>query len=74
MTEGRIASDPGVLSGKPVVRGTRVSVALILDLLGSGWSVDDLLAEYASLEREDVMAALKYAAEVLSDARPAAAE
>jgi uncharacterized protein (DUF433 family) len=61
----RITIDPKVLAGKPVVRGTRISVAFILDLLANGWTIEEILENYPQLEREDVIAALKYAAEVL---------
>lgn len=61
----RITIDPNVLAGKPVVRGTRVSVEFILDMLANGWTIEEILGNYPQLEGEDVIAALKYAAEVL---------
>jgi uncharacterized protein (DUF433 family) len=61
----RITIDPKVLAGKPVVRGTRVSVEFILDMLANGWTIEEILGNYPQLEGEDVIAALKYAAEVL---------
>lgn len=57
----RIVSNPGVLRGKPVVRGTRISVELILELLAGGASIDELLESYPHLARADVLAALQYA-------------
>jgi len=57
-----IASDPGVLGGKPVIAGTRISVQLVLEKLADGWSIDDLLDDYPQLSREQVDAALAYAA------------
>ncbi len=63
----RIVVDPRVLGGKPVIRGTRIPVYLILELLANGWSVDDILREYPHLTREDVLAAIRYAAKVLRE-------
>ena len=57
--------DPMVLAGKPVIRGTRLAVDLILSLLGQGWSESDLLRNYPGLVHEDVAACLQYASEVL---------
>lgn len=53
-----IISDPGILGGKPVVNGTRISVELLRNRLADGWSVDDLLTSYPHITREDVRAAL----------------
>jgi uncharacterized protein (DUF433 family) len=61
----RITIDPKVLSGKPVIRGTRMSVEFILDLLANGWTIEEILENYPQLKKEDVIATLKYAAEVL---------
>jgi uncharacterized protein (DUF433 family) len=60
--EGRITVDPGVLHGKPVVRGTRIPVYVILRLLANETSVEEILQQYPDLVREDVLAALEYAA------------
>ena len=57
----RITCDPGVLAGKPVVRGRRLSVAFILNLLGHGMTSEEILAEYSGLAAEDVSACLLYA-------------
>ena len=65
----RIAVDPKVLAGKPVIKGTRISVEVILELLANGWTVEDILKNYPQLKREDVLAALKYATEVLKEER-----
>lgn len=59
--EGRIVSIPGVCHGKPVVRGTRIMVWLILEYLANGDSIEDVLAAYPDLTREDVQACLSYA-------------
>jgi len=64
----RIVMNPEVLSGKPVIKGTRIPVYLILELLGAGMSVDDVLREYPELTREDVQAALEYASRILQHA------
>jgi len=57
----RIVINPEVLSGKPVIKGTRIPVYLILELLAAGMSMDDVLREYPELTREDIQAALEYA-------------
>lgn len=58
----RIVSDPTVCHGQPVVRGLRYPVELILDLLASGMSNDEILADYPDLELDDLYAALEYGA------------
>lgn len=60
----RITVDPLVCHGAPTVRGLRYPVSWILDLLAGGMTTDDLLADYEDLERDDVVAALVYAARV----------
>lgn len=57
----RIVIDPTVLVGKPVVRGTRLAVEFVIDLLAQGWSEADVLRNYPSLTREDILACLAYA-------------
>lgn len=57
----RIVVDPGTLAGKPVIRGTRLAVELILELLAAGQSEQDLLEQYPGLTREDILACLSYA-------------
>ena len=59
----RISIDPEVCGGKPCIRGTRIWVSLVLDLLAGGMSQDELRAEYPGLERDDVLAAIAYGAE-----------
>lgn len=61
----RIVVDPETLVGKPVIRGTRLSVELIVDLLGQGWSEADVLRSYPKLTAEDIQACLKYASAVM---------
>jgi uncharacterized protein (DUF433 family) len=63
--EERIELRPDVLAGKPVVRGTRLAVEFVIDLLADGWSEDAILREYPGLTREDIQACLHYAGERL---------
>jgi uncharacterized protein (DUF433 family) len=65
----RITVDPEVLVGKPVIRGTRLAVEFILDLLGQGWSEDQILQNYPGIRHEDVLACLQYARDVLRTER-----
>ena len=58
----RITIDPAVCHGKPCVRGLRYPVETLLELLSSGMTIDEILADYEDLEREDLLAALAYAA------------
>lgn len=61
----RITSDPRVLRGKPVIRGTRISVEHVLDLLSAGLTPDRIAEEHPHLSREDVLAAVHHAAQTL---------
>lgn len=61
----RIIIDPSILSGKPIVKGTRISVEFILELLASGMSSKEICIEYPHLKKEDVLAALEYATKAL---------
>ena len=61
----RITVDPEVLLGKPVVKGTRLAVEFVIDLLAQGWSEGDILENYPGVTREDILACLGYAKEVL---------
>ena len=58
----RITIDPNICHGKPTIRGLRYPIETILELLSSGMTTDDILADYQDLEREDILAALEYAA------------
>ncbi len=60
----RISVDPNVCFGKPCIRGTRIWVSLILDLLASGMSHDQVCEEYPQLTRDDILAAIAYGAEM----------
>lgn len=61
----RIACNPGVMVGKPVIKGTRLTVEFILGLLAQNATVQDILDEYAGLTREDIQACLLFAAQSL---------
>ena len=58
----RIASDPAVCHGQPTVRGLRYPVESLLELLSSGMTIDEVLADYPDLERDDLLAALEFGA------------
>jgi uncharacterized protein (DUF433 family) len=58
----RITIDPAICHGKPCIRGLRYPVEVLLELLSSGMSIDEVLADYEDLEREDLLAALEFAA------------
>jgi uncharacterized protein (DUF433 family) len=66
MTESaRIVLDPAVLAGKPVIRGTRLSVDFVIGLMADGWSEADILRNYPGITRDDLAACLAYARDVL---------
>ena len=65
MWKDRIVIDEAVLSGKPIVRNTRISVDFIIDLLAEKWKIEDILKNYPQLAEEDILAALKYSSEVV---------
>jgi uncharacterized protein (DUF433 family) len=58
----RITQNPAVMGGKPCIRGLRVTVGMIVAQIGAGRSIDQVLAEYPYLQREDILEALRYAA------------
>ncbi|MBA3431753.1 MAG: DUF433 domain-containing protein [Actinobacteria bacterium] len=65
----RIHSDSKILSGKPVVRRTRLSVEFLLRLFAAGWTEEQVLNNYPNLEREDLLAVFAYAAEAAQEER-----
>jgi uncharacterized protein (DUF433 family) len=67
--QSSITLDPNVLAGKPVIRGTRLSVEFVIGLMADGWSEADILANYPGIKHEDVLACLSYARETLSSER-----
>lgn len=58
----RITSDPAICHGQPVIRGLRYTVESVLELLAGGMTVDEVLADYPDLERDDILAALEFGA------------
>lgn len=62
----RITVDPRVLAGKPIIRGLRISVAQVLEALAHDVPIEDLLADYPELRREDILACVAYAADLVS--------
>jgi uncharacterized protein (DUF433 family) len=60
----RISIDPAICHGKPCIKGHRIWVTLILDFLASGTSIEELLAEYPDLQREDILACIAYGSEM----------
>jgi uncharacterized protein (DUF433 family) len=66
----RITHDPRVMGGKPTIRGMRVTVGMIVGLIGTGRTIEQVLADYPYLEREDVLQALRYAAWRTEDREP----
>jgi uncharacterized protein (DUF433 family) len=67
--EERITLDPKVLVGKPVIRGTRLAVEFIMDLLANNWTEQQILENYPGITHEDISACLHYATEMLKSER-----
>jgi Uncharacterized conserved protein len=70
MTEAwrnRITYDPTILSGKPIIKGTRLAVEFIMELLANGWTTEKILKNYPQLKKADIFAVLKYAAEIMKE-------
>jgi uncharacterized protein (DUF433 family) len=65
----RIIADPKVLAGKPVIKGTRIAVEFVLDLLANGWSESEILQNYPRLTHEDIQACLGYASALIKSER-----
>lgn len=65
----RIIIDSGILVGKPVIKGTRLAVEFIVDLLANGWTIDEILRNYPGITREDIQACLAYASQLLHEER-----
>jgi uncharacterized protein (DUF433 family) len=65
----RIVADPEVLAGKPVIRGTRMAVEFVLDLLANGWSEGEVLKNYPRLTPKDIQACIGYASALLKSER-----
>ncbi|MCL4321752.1 MAG: DUF433 domain-containing protein [Deltaproteobacteria bacterium] len=63
----RIASNPDVMLGKPVIKGTRITVELILRKLSEGAAIDEILQGYPNLTKDDILACLSYSADVIGE-------
>jgi uncharacterized protein (DUF433 family) len=61
----RIVIDPKTLVGKPLIKGTRISVEFILELLVNGWSYEQIMENYPQLEKDDILAAIEYSMELV---------
>lgn len=67
MMENRISISPNVCNGRPIITGTRITVQTILEFLGSGDSVEEVLEEYPSLLPEDIYACMQYASKLMAN-------
>lgn len=67
MTHERIEINPEIMGGKPVIRGTRIPVEVVLRKLGAGMTVDAILADHPRLTRDDILASQAFAADYLAD-------
>jgi uncharacterized protein (DUF433 family) len=63
----RIIIDPGILAGKPVIKGTRLAVEFIVDLLANGWTNEEIFRNYPNITKEDIQACLAYASQLLHE-------
>jgi len=63
----RITADPRIFKGKPIIRGMRISVEMILGLLAQGVTIDEILKDYPDLEYEDILACMAYAHSILAN-------
>ncbi|AGK61591.1 hypothetical protein Asulf_01615 [Archaeoglobus sulfaticallidus PM70-1] len=61
--------NPEISGGKPVIKGTRITVEFILELLANGWSYEEILENYPQLKKEDILEAISYAVNVLKEER-----
>ena len=67
MMENRISISPDICNGRPVIKGTRITVQTILEFLGAGNSIEDILQEYPRLTAEDVYACMQYASKLMAN-------
>jgi uncharacterized protein (DUF433 family) len=67
--DDRIVIDSKILVGKPVIRGTRIAVEFVIDLLAEGWSHDQILSNYPHLTQQDITACLRYAGSMMKQER-----
>ena len=68
-TDNRIIIDPKILVGKPIIRGTRIAVEFVIDLLAEGWSHEQILANYPHLTEPDIAACLRYVGSMMKQER-----
>ena len=69
LDHSRIALDPAVLTGKPVISGTRLAVEFVIGLMADGWTEADIMANYPGIAHDDIVACLAYARDTLSSER-----
>ncbi len=67
--QDRIIVDPAILVGKPIIKGTRIAVEFVLELLAEKWTYEQVLSNYPQLTEDDLQAALHYAVEMLKRER-----
>ena len=67
MEMSRIAVNPDICNGRPVINGTRIAVQTILEYLGAGDSINDLLSDYPSLSEDDIYACIQYASKLMAN-------
>ena len=65
----RIVCDPDILSGKPVIKGTRISVEFLMELLANNWTHEEIMENYPQIKKEDILAALEYSLSLLKEER-----
>ena len=63
----RISTNPNTVHGKPIIKGTRIPVYIVLNLMAGGLKIEEVLKEYPDLTKEDVLACLEYAAELAQE-------
>lgn len=63
----RITTNPEILGGKPIIKGTRISVELVLELISNGNSIEDILSGYPTITKEDILACVSYAKSLVSE-------
>ena len=69
LVQDRIVLDPAILAGKPVIRGSRISVEFVIGLLADGWRETDIVENYPGICHDDILACLAYARDMLKDER-----
>jgi len=65
--ETRIVIEPTICNGRPTIKGTRITAQTILEFLGAGDSIEDILENYSQLEREDILACLRYSSRLMAN-------